>query len=131
MQKDLKRLTNRLDSLERRSTFPAEVRAEDTRPSQDEHHSPAHDPQGPRPDARPMPSPGALLKRLKRGVLREEEEKDGNSVSMITSIARDGVWATFLGIRSADQRRGLEGSRLIHPNSPFFTGAPLSLRIVL
>ena len=97
----------------------AEVRAaENERPSRDGH------PEGMGSDAQSKPSPGALLKRLKRGDLRGQEEKDGNGGSMTAAIARDGVWSTLLGIRKADQRKGVEGSRLIHPNSPFFTGAP-------
>ncbi len=131
MQRDLWRLADRLDSLERRTAFSAEVRtAENERPSRDGRGSPAHDPH-PGSDARSKPSPSALLKRLKRGDLREKEESDGDGDSMAAAIARDGVWATLLGIRKADQRRGVEGSRLIHPSSPFFTGAPVSLHLVL
>ncbi len=133
IQRDLSSLASRLDSLEWRANFSAEAHAaEDAHSSQDGHRSPAQPPRGlgSGPDARPKPSPGALLKRLKRGDLRGEEEQEGNSGSLAAAIARDGVLTTLMGIRSADQRKGVEGSRLIHPNSPFFTGAPASLSIV-
>jgi hypothetical protein len=124
MQKDLCRLSDRLDSLEQRATFSTDVHAaENARPSRDGH------PKGLESDTQSKPSPGALLRRLKRGDLRVEDEKEGNGGSMAAAIARDGVWATLLGIRKADQRKGIEGSRLIHPRSPFFKGAPVYLHI--
>jgi hypothetical protein len=34
----------------------------------------------------------------------------------------EGILAEVFGVRMADRQRGLEGSRLIHPASPFAKG---------
>jgi hypothetical protein len=131
LQRDLTGLADRLESLERLATFSAEFRnADDARPLRDGHRCAAHDQQSLGSETRSKPSPGALLKRLKRGDLHQEEEDNGMGSSMTAAIARDGMLAALLGIRIADQRKGIEGSRLIHPSSPFFTGAPESLDVV-
>jgi hypothetical protein len=106
IREDLRGIAARLDALER---------LDRARPA-------------PGDDPRPggvKPSPGALLKRLKRGDLRQDDDPERPAGEAAAACSARGclpsLWASLLGIRGPDQRNGIEGSRLIHPTSPFFT----------
>jgi hypothetical protein len=64
---------------------------------------------------------GALLKRLRRGDLRQDDE-DGGGGTASMGVLREGLLASILGIRPPDMRNGIDGSRIISPKSPFYSG---------
>ena len=65
-------------------------------------------------------SAGALLKRLRRGDLRQDEDEGGGSGPAM-GVIREGLLANVLGIRPPDMRNGIDGSRIISPKSPFYS----------